>query len=313
MPAPASHLQTEPRSEGRPGAQPARARRAAWLRTLRSIVALYALWCGALFLMQSRMLYMPDLAGSGLTETEIASIDGLERLWIEQADGLRTEAWLLRASGRSGSDRPLVCLTHGNAELIDDCLEDVYHWRQRGFDVLLPEYRSYGRTPGTPSQAAIVGDVDRAITAALASTGASSLLFHGRSLGTGVAMQVASRHAQRTAAVVLESPFTSVAGFAWRYGVPPFIVSNPYRSDELLARFDRPVLLLHGVADEVIPFAHSESLAGLNPIARLVALPGTHNSGHSSRPAYWAAIDELLVRCGLRSGDDARGIPEGSE
>jgi pimeloyl-ACP methyl ester carboxylesterase len=129
-------------------------------------------------------------------------------------------------------------------------------------------------------------------------TGAESLIFHGRSLGTGIAVQVASRHRDRTRALVLESPFRSVASFAWRYGVPEFIVRDPYRTDELLPSFRCPTLILHAPLDEVVPYAHGEALASLQPLAMLVPLEGSHNSGLSSTSAYWRAIDDLLQQAG---------------
>jgi pimeloyl-ACP methyl ester carboxylesterase len=241
-----------------------------------------------------------------MSEAAVDAVPGLERLWIAQSESTssdRTEAWLLRAGDPNGSSEPrtLVCFTHGNAELIDQCLAEARAWRDRGFHVLLPEYRGYGRSAGSPSQDDIVRDVDRAVEIALERTGARSLIFHGRSLGTGIAVQVASRHRDRTRALVLESPFRSVASFAWRYGVPEFIVRDPYRTDELLPSFRCPTLILHAPLDEVVPFAHGEALASLQPLAMLVPLEGSHNSGLSSTSAYWRAIDDLLQQAGGRA------------
>ena len=307
----------------------------AW-RLLRGPLLIYGAWVVAVFLLQGRMLYLPALAGRGLSEADIREQAGLERLWLDHntldhdtldhgtlghdtlghdtlghgaldhgaPDGAeRTEAWLLRshASTDSAAARTLVCFFHGNAELIDQCLAEAAAWRERGFDVLLPEYRGYGRSGGLPSQRAIVADSDALLHRAMAITGAESLIFHGRSLGTGIAVQVASRHRDRTRALVLESPFRSVASFAWRYGVPEFIVRDPYRTDELLPSFRCPTLILHAPLDEVVPYAHGEALASLQPLAMLVPLEGSHNSGLSSTSAYWRAIDDLLQQAGGRA------------
>lgn len=277
----------------------------AW-RLLRGLLLIYGVWVVAVFLLQSRMLYLPELAGRGWSESQIGAQVGLERLWLDQApqDGAeRTEAWLIRAPTPSGAGaaRTLVCFFHGNAELIDQCLAEAQAWRERGFDVLLPEYRGYGRSGGRPSQRAIVTDSDELVRRAMTITGAESLIFHGRSLGTGIAVQVASRHRDRTLALVLESPFRSVASFAWRYGVPEFLVRDPYRTDELLPTFRCPTLILHAPLDEVVPYAHGEALASLQPLALLVPLEGSHNSGLSATSAYWRAIDDLLQRAGGRA------------
>jgi fermentation-respiration switch protein FrsA (DUF1100 family) len=222
--------------------------------------------------------------------------EGLVRHWIER-EGARTEAWLLRAATEAPS-RGLVAITHGNAELIDHLLDDARQWRRMGFDVVLPEYRGYGRSTGSPSQDGIVGDTLAAIDCALAQTGRRALILHGRSLGTGVAMQVAGRLGEVASPhdlelAVLEAPFTSIASYAPRYGLPPFIVRDPYRTDEILPALACPVLILHTRDDEVVPIAHGRALASLAPArVTLVEFDGGHNSGISMTRQYWTAVEQ---------------------
>lgn len=284
-----------------------------WRRTVarvaRFVIVLYLAWAVTLFFLQPSMLYMPALAGRGMPEEQIRELeerDGLVRHWIER-DGARIEAWLLRATSAEPA-RGLVAITHGNAELIDFLLDDAREWRRLGFDVVLPEYRGYGRSTGAPSQDGIVGDTLSAIDCALAQTGRHALVLHGRSLGTGVAMQVAARIGEvasphRLELAVLEAPFTSIASFAPRYGLPEFIVRDPYRTDKVLPTLACPVLLLHARGDEVVPIAHSKALASLAPArVRLVELEGSHNSGISTTHGYWNAVREAVDRhCASRS------------
>ena len=256
----------------------------------------YAAWCVTVYAAQSRLLFMASVAGPGLSDAIIAAEPGLERHWIPNADGGRTEAWLVRAPVADA--KGLVCFLHGNAELIDDALHEAREWNARGFDVLLPEYRGYGRTPGSPSQAAIVHDVVGAVefimTKGERDRRYEGLILHGRSLGTGVAAQVAVGQGERLKAMVLESPFLSVASFAWSYGVPPALVTNPFRTDEALPRIDAPVLILHARGDEIVPISHGRELATASGAA-LVELDGSHNSGLSHQREYWRAIDEHVL------------------
>lgn len=269
-------------------------------RGFRRIAALgaiaYAAWCVTVYAAQSRLLFMASVAGPGLSDAIIAAEPGLERHWIPHADGVRTEAWLVHAPVRPA--KGLVCFLHGNAELIDDALHEAREWNARGFDVLLPEYRGYGRTPGAPSEAAIVRDVRDAIDVVMAKgeddRRHDGLILHGRSLGTGVAAQVAVGQGERLKAIVLESPFLSVASFAWSYGVPPALVTNPFRTDEALPRIGAPVLILHARGDEIVPISHGRDLATATG-ATLVELDGSHNSGLSRQREYWRAIDEHVL------------------
>jgi alpha-beta hydrolase superfamily lysophospholipase len=272
----------------------------AWGRRFRRVAALgafaYAAWCVTVYAAQSRLLFMASVAGPGLSDAIIEAEPGLERHWIPNADGGRTEAWLVRAPVADA--KGLVCFLHGNAELIDDALHEAREWNARGFDVLLPEYRGYGRTPGSPSQAAIVHDVVGAVefimTKGEPDRRYEGLILHGRSLGTGVAAQVAVGQGGRLKAMVLESPFLSVASFAWSYGVPPALVTNPFRTDEALPRIDAPVLILHARGDEIVPISHGRELATASG-ATLVELDGSHNSGLSHQREYWRAIDEHVL------------------
>lgn len=269
----------------------AAARSTAW-RILRGAVIVYAAWCLILYFLQSRLLFMPYAAGPGMDEGQIAAEPGLERMQVSHGDGIATEAWLVRS--RTQPARGLVCFMHGNAELIDYNLPEAREWNARGFDVLLAEYRGYGRSPGSPSQDAIVQDTLDAISEVVRKGGYSLLMLHGRSLGSAVAVQVALRLGDRCSAVVMESPFRSVASFAWRYGVPPALVKNPFRSDEAVTKLACPVLILHSRQDEIVPYSHGEALAALNPLATLVPLEGSHNSGLSMTRTYWDAIDAFV-------------------
>ncbi len=265
-------------------------------RVLIELGLVYLAWCLVLFFMQGRMLYLPNMAGPPLPDSLIPA--GVERLWVEREPGVRVEGWLFRPRNTSNSGASaLVVLTHGNAELIDHCVDDSEHWRSRGYAVLLPEYRGYGRSGGTPTQTGIVGDVMALIEEAHKHAGIdpSRTILHGRSLGTGVAAQTAAALKPPPVAIVLESPFTSVASFSWRYGAPPLLVTNPYRTDHVLPGLACPILILHSRNDEIVPFSHGQRLAALNPRATLVELDGTHNAALSSQQRYWDAIDTMLA------------------
>src|SRR5690349_19671976 len=82
-----------------------------------------------------------------------------ESWWLDTEQG-RVEAWFLPAHGAAPhTPRPLVMFAHGNGELIDDWPSLLAPYRARGMHLLLPEYRSYGRSAGTPDERALVSDL----------------------------------------------------------------------------------------------------------------------------------------------------------
>jgi len=189
---------------------------------------------------------------------------------------------------------PCAIIFHGNGELIDH-IQDYADWyRRRGYAVLIPEYRGYGRSGGAPSQAAIDEDMLSFHARLLAREDVDSarMVFHGRSLGSAVAVQLAGRN--RPAALVLESPFLSINAMAARYFVPGFLVRHPFRTDKLLPTLGVPVLILHSTDDEIVPYSHGARLHEITPGSTLVDLSGSHNSALAAIPQYWASVDVFL-------------------
>src|SRR5262245_45656976 len=126
----------------------------------------YGAWLTGCAFFQDRFIYPRDLAGPGRRIGDLPR--GVESIWIDAGSPdrpLKIEAWYLpppaEAGAASTGKHPAVIFFHGNAELIDTAIEHVRPWRDRGYAVLLPEYRGYGRSGGSPSQSAIVADAIR--------------------------------------------------------------------------------------------------------------------------------------------------------
>lgn len=224
----------------------------------------------------------PPASAAQPRELEIA---GGESKWFD-VNGTRVEAWLLPAA--SAGVAPLIVYTHGNGELIDFWAQAFEPMRAAGFHVLLVEYPGYGRSSGKPSE--------RSITAALLAAyddatqdprvDATRIVGYGRSMGGGAIAQLAAR--RPLAALILESTFTSLEDMIRAYHVPRWLIVNHFDTRQVLGSFRKPVLLLHGIYDEVIPVAHAHALEAVAPGAELHLM----NCGHNNCPPHW----ELLLR-----------------
>jgi fermentation-respiration switch protein FrsA (DUF1100 family) len=258
----------------------------------------YVAWCGAAYLLQDKILFPCPRAA----EPDAVAVrrDGIERIWLATDDGARVESWYLAASGRTASaPGPALIFTHGNGELIDDWPAALEPYRQWGVSILLPEYRGYGRSTGTPSQAAIVADMEQAFQwlAQRPEVDGSRIILHGRSLGGGVAAALAAR--RPPAALILESTFTSVGAFFNRFAVPEFVCTNPFATDRVVATLGCPVLIFHGSHDEVVPVAHGRRLHELAPRSRYIEMDAGHNDLPPDREQYWASIRRFLTENGI--------------
>jgi fermentation-respiration switch protein FrsA (DUF1100 family) len=207
----------------------------------------------------------------------------------------KVEAWLLPAEGAHAGPRPLVVFSHGNGELIDDWPEMLAPYRAMGMHVLLPEYRSYGRSTGVPSEDAVAGDLlwfmeaaKSLLAASAAPVDASRIVLHGRSLGGGIVGRALEDFAPR--ALILQSTFTSIPDVAKRWLVPRAFIENQFRTIDRLPKYDGPTLVLHGTEDLLIPATHGRALYAAAKHGSLRLFPGHHNTLPMHPTEYWPAI-----------------------
>lgn len=194
----------------------------------------------------------------------------------------------------------LVC--HGNAGNVTDRL-----WMARDLsDVPLHkfifDYRGYGRSRGIPSEKNTQRDA-RAAYQVVAQKWMEEkgtlppVVLYGRSLGGGVALQIASEVPIR--ALVLESTFSSVLEIGQRcypWLLPGLFCKNTYRSDLRIQEVDAPVLVAHSPDDEVIPYDMGEKLYSLAPNPwKFVRLTLSHDEAGWQTSAEYAREFRRLV------------------
>jgi len=277
------------------------------LRIAWALLALLLVYWVVLWPLQRRIVFPRGVRSA--PEPPTVAVAGMERLWLEAEAG-RVEAWFMPGVGRSArSPGPAVIFAHGNAEVIDDWAVPLRPYVWRGVSVLIPEYRGYGRSAGGPSEAAITDDFlrfhDR--LAAREEVDLRRIVFHGRSLGGGVACALAAR--RRPAALILTSTFTSVPALAARLGVPPFLVRDPFDNLDFLRGYEGPVLLMHGRHDTIVPFRHAEALRAATRHARLVPVDSGHNDFPMESPLVWREIFAHLERAGVLDPESQPGAP----
>jgi uncharacterized protein len=165
-----------------------------------------------------------------------------------------------------------------------------------GFDVLLFDYRGYGRSTGRPDEQGTYLDARAARESLLREPGAdaSRVLYLGESLGGAVALELALELPPR--GLVLQSTFTGVRDMARQHYrlIPGALVPDAYPSLRLIPELRAPLLLLHGERDEIVPLSHAHTLFEAAPEPkRLHAFPGV---GHNDLvPLAGAAYAEVVA------------------
>jgi len=168
-----------------------------------------------------------------------------------------------------------------------------------GMGVLLVEYPGFGRSPGLPDEKGITETAVAAYDAVLLreEVDPQRVVLFGRSLGGGAACALAAR--RQSAALILQSTFTSIRAFAGGYLVPGFLVRDVFANDRVVAAYRQPVLLFHGSGDTIIPPQHSRELQRLAPHARLVEFPCNHNDFPPDWNEFYRVIAVFLKDAGI--------------
>jgi fermentation-respiration switch protein FrsA (DUF1100 family) len=192
-----------------------------------------------------------------------------EDVWFETDDGERLHGWWVPA--RTPAIGHLL-LCHGNAGNVGDRVAPVALLADAGFDVLVFDYRGYGRSTGRPSERGTYRDARAARAVLLGRSGVDGarVIYLGESLGGAVALALALAPDHRPAGLILDSAFTSIRDMARLHYpfVPPALVPNAYPSLRLIGDLPVPLLVLHGDKDEIVPLRHGEALFDAAPVPK---------------------------------------------
>ena len=227
-----------------------------------------------------------------------------EQIDLPRPDGARQFAWIMR-QGRS-EDGPWVLYLHGNASNIASSVS-ISHYRllrSAGLNVLAPEYRGFSGLDGVPTEAALEADARAAYDYLHVAHGvpASRIVLYGWSLGSAVAVDLASRVGE--AALILEGAPASVVRIAQeRYPFFPvrLLMRNQFESVNKIGRIRSPALFLHSPEDAVIPIAEGRRLfaAAAGP-KTFVEVRGGHVQASEVDAEHFAdAITRFLRQQGL--------------
>jgi pimeloyl-ACP methyl ester carboxylesterase len=261
---------------------------------------------GALMFALQRRLAFPGTSRVSPRASATAPA-GVTQVWLEASFG-PVEAWFFRAP--EGSAAPTVVFAHGNGELIEDWRAPMEQLAGAGINALLVEFPGYGHSAGSPSRDSMRESFGRGYDWLVQEGGVAEdrIVAYGRSIGGGVAADLARDRPVR--ALALQSTFSSAMRVARELFVPGFLVLDRFDNARAVYEFEGPVLLLHGVTDEVISYAHAETLASVRPGLGITEIPCGHNDCAEAWPTIVASLADFLRSNGLLPADVPSGGAE---
>jgi fermentation-respiration switch protein FrsA (DUF1100 family) len=179
-----------------------------------------------------------------------------EDVWLTTADGVRIHGWWFATDAADCA----TLFLHGNAGNVTHRIDHAQAVLEAGSSALVLDYRGYGKSGGLPTERGLYRDADAGYDWLIAAGFSSDkVIIHGESLGAAVATELAAR--RTSAALVLESPFSSLADMANR--LVPFLGTALIRGFDTRAKIERvrcPLLIIHGDTDQIIPISQARAV-----------------------------------------------------
>lgn len=260
-----------------------------WFYIILGLSVLTSLVVLAFYLRQERMIFLPDHLPRSFTFNFQGRI---EERYFEVAPRISLHAIHFKVENPKG----LLLYFHGNAGSLSTWGQWASIFQDEGFDVLMYDYRGYGKSGGKiRNEESIHIDAEKIYLQIAPEYIGRRMIFYGRSLGTGIATRLAAKHTPEC--LILTTPyfhFKDVVHYNYPWLPAEMILKYHFRTDIYIRQVKCPVELFHGTRDELVPYVSSEKLAKLGTHIHLTTLEGGMHGDVNSFPAFKKRLQELL-------------------
>jgi uncharacterized protein len=263
-----------------------------WLTILRNfslaIAMIYLCMVILAYIFQARLFFYP---GKLPRHFKFKLEKNATEIFLRTEDGEEINGLFFK-----GTSPDLILYFHGNAGDLSTWQSVADDFTAKGYNFLIIDYRGYGKSSGIISEAGLFQDAQAAWNYAKEMKFfESDIIIYGRSLGTGVAVELASNH--KCKGLVLESPYTSLKDLAQEkapYVFPAWWLKFEFNNLAKINQVDCPIFFIHGEMDSLIPIHHSNRLfskfKGTKTLVKIAK--GGHNDLHQYE-AYHKALRSL--------------------
>ncbi|MCK4667760.1 alpha/beta hydrolase [Candidatus Dependentiae bacterium] len=257
-----------------------------------SVATVYLILICYLFLFQKRMIYFPwQIITDDPSDINLE----FEDVYIKTSDGINIHAWYIPADG----SRATILFCHGNAGNLSHRLDTIRIFHELGLNVLIFDYRGYGKSHGNTTEKGTYLDALAAWDYLIHKKNiqSSQIIIAGRSLGGSVGAWLAKEKKPR--GLIIESSFTSVPEMGQK--IYPFfpikLLSRfKYNTRDYIQEIECPIMIVHSRGDNIIPFQFGEELFKSAKDPKLfLEIAGDHNGGFiDSENVYKAGFNKFF-------------------
>lgn len=251
-------------------------------QTIAWILGIYVLLCILAYWIQERFIFKPEKLSQDFVFKYEAPF---EELYFKINEKAQING--LRFFTEEKEKRGLVMYFHGNTRSIKGWSKYARDFTTHGYDVLMIDYRGFGKSIGKRSESQLKKDAQYVYNRMRYDYKypESKIVIYGRSLGSGFAAKLASNNKPKM--LILDAPYYSLSHLTNRF--LPFlpisiILKFKIRTDKWVKYVRSPIYIIHGTKDRLIPLSSSVRLAKVAPLnTHLVPIYG---GGHNNLPSY---------------------------
>lgn len=251
----------------------------------------YLIIAAMLYFLQERLIFLPTKLPA---DYEFSFSEPFKEVFLKADD----EALLNGIHFKLEDPKGVILYFHGNAGDLSRWGEITSYFTTKGYEVIVMDYRTYGKSTGKLSEAVLYTDAQLFYDYAKSKYPEDKIVVYGRSLGTGIASKIASSN--NPSKLILETPYYSLedvgrSRFPWlpvkllsRYAIPSY---------EFVTRVKCPITIFHGTDDQVVPFESGKKLFETirNENKKMIVIEGGAHNNLSAFEAYQNNIDEILL------------------
>lgn len=262
-----------------------------WISTFITIVIIYIAVSIALYYLQDYMLFKPEK----LSKDFQFNYDNqkFEEHNLETRDGAIINGIQFKPKGES---KGVVLYLKGNSKSIKGWGKFAVDFTRLGYNVLMVDYRGFGKSTGRRSQKAIKRDLQEVYNKLKELTTEDRIILYGRSLGSGFAAKLASMNNPRM--LILDAPYYSLTKVTARYA--PFmplslLMKYPLPTYKWLKYVQCPIHIIHGTHDKLIPYKTSVKLSQVNPkLTKLHTVIGGGHKDLNNFESYHLMLEDII-------------------
>jgi len=257
---------------------------------LGGLAILYLLIAVVLYFTQEKFIFFPAKLSPNY---DFSEFENAREVFLNREKGIRLHALYFSAPAPA---KGIALFFHGNKDAVNEWAPAAKDLTVLGYDVLMPDYRGYGKSTGTPRKGVLHKDARAFYALILKDFDPTSIIIYGRSLGTGIACRLATKVNAKL--LILETPYLSLLAMA-KLKMPFFpaslIMNYQMRNDLSIKRIKCPVHIFHGTADELIPYDQALKLASIqgDPLILTTIENGKH-SDLTNFSLFHEKLKELL-------------------